>query len=158
LLAVLTQPRSGYIVELQSVEGIRISHGRLTSVGWQQDPLNITEFANKPLLCSLDTGSDAIILPEEIRLAILRDFFPVVTPTDQGRERFDCKWWYNWPWAYGSVRLHLNGQVIDWDISNMVRVDGYGDDAKCHVLLAPGISEEQCDLSSNFLLSAYGES
>jgi hypothetical protein len=106
--------------------------------------------------CVLDTGSDAIVFPKETREWILKEFFPWVTPKEFGREEFDCLQFEgtNFPFARRIVRLYLNGFQIDWDLQKLVR---YGPNHQCYLLLATGVTDDECDLSSNFLLAAYGE-
>jgi hypothetical protein len=107
--------------------------------------------------CIFDTGSDAIIFPEPLRLAILAEFFPQVVPLPGGREPIDCNLWTNVSYSqYQAVRLFLHGgNYIDWDIKEFMRMDRYY--GVCNLLIAQGQTDEECDLSSNFLRIGYGE-
>jgi hypothetical protein len=105
--------------------------------------------------CVLDTGSDAIVFPEQVRRAILNEFFPSVIPQDGGREFVDCDLWVGVA-NYRSVRLYMHdGNYIDWDVKHFVRYDPYY--RQCYLLIAQGATDEECDLSSNFLRAAYSE-
>jgi hypothetical protein len=50
--------------------------------------------------------------------------------------------------------LYFHGHYIDWTLDRLVRE---GTNLDCHLLLAAGATPEECDLSSNFLATAYGE-
>lgn len=79
----------------------------------------------------------------------------MVTPLPGGREPIPCDILVAYPWSYRAIRLVLNnGHVIYWDIKELFRYDHYYN--ICYLVLASGRTDEECDLSSNFLRIAYG--